>query len=155
MLMDKKPTVYLETTIISYLLADHYPERQKVAKRVLSLAKRGDYKAFISDVVLGEIDKAPKKIRERLLKLVRGIEVLPVTKEAEKLVNKYLKEEVFPRTKRADATHVAVATAAGLDFIFSWNFAHIVRVWTKEKVEAINTLLGYKTPKIVIPEEVI
>lgn len=104
---------------------------------------------------MGEIDKAPDDLREKLYKLVAGIEVLSLTKEADKLVEKYLEEKVFPRTKRADATHVAVATIAELDFVFSWNFRHIVRVWTKEKVEAVNKLLGYKTPKIVIPEEVI
>ena len=104
---------------------------------------------------MGEIDKAPDDLREKLYKLVAGIEVLSLTKEADKLVEKYLEEKVFPRTKSADATHVAVATIAELDFVFSWNFRHIVRVWTKEKVEAVNKLLGYKTPKIVIPEEVI
>ena len=104
---------------------------------------------------MGEVDKAPRELRDKLRKLVAGIRVLPVTKEADSLVEKYLKEKVFPRTKRADATHVAVATVAELDFVFSWNFRHIVRVWTKEKVEAVNKLLGYKTPKIVIPEEVI
>lgn len=150
-----KPKVYIETTIVSYVLNKQYPERQKVARRVLDLVKKGEIEAFVSDVVLGEIDQALAEIREKLHKLVAEIEVLPVTKEVDKLVEKYLEEKVFPRTKRADATHVAVATIAELDFVFSWNFRHIVRVWTKEKVEAVNTLLGYKTPKIVIPEEVI
>jgi len=150
-----KPKIYIETTVPNYVFDQAYPERQAVAKRVFDLVKKKAIEAFISDVVLGEIDKAPAKLRAKLSKLVAGIKVLPVTKEVDSLVEKYLEEEVFPKTKRADATHVAVATVAELDFVFSWNFRHIVRVWTKEKVEAVNKLLGYKTPKIVIPEEVI
>jgi len=133
----------------------NYPDRQKVARRIFDLIKEKEIEAFISDVVIGEIDKASGKLREKLFKLVAGIKVLPVTKEVNSLVEKYLEEKVFPKTKRADATHIAVATVAELDFVFSWNFRHIVRVWTKEKVEAVNKLLGYRTPKIVIPEEVI
>lgn len=150
-----KPKIYIETTVISYVFNRNYPERQKVARRVFDLVKNREIEAFISDVVLGEIDKAPNKLREKLSKLVRGIKVLPVTREVDRLVEKYLEEQVFPKTKRADATHVAIATVAELDFVFSWNFRHIVRVWTKERVEAVNKLLEYRTPKIVIPEEVI
>lgn len=43
------------------------------------------------------------------------------------------------------------------NYVFNDNYPdeHIVRESTISKVTAINTLLGYKTPKIVNPEEVI
>lgn len=147
--------IYLETSVISYVLNNDYPDKQKVAKKTLDLAGKGEFEAFVSDVVIGELDKSPEDRKDRLLNLVKDFKVLPITEEVEKLVEKYLEEDVFPATKRADATHVAVASVFEMDFIFSWNFRHIVRVWTKEEVEAVNKLMGYKVPKIVIPEEVI
>ena len=91
-----RPKVYIETTVISYVFNKNYPGRQKVAQRVFDLVKEKEIAAFISDVVIGEIDKAPDKLREKLSKLVAGIKVLPVTKEVDRLVEKYLQEKVFP-----------------------------------------------------------
>ncbi|MEW6686208.1 MAG: hypothetical protein AB1393_08385 [Candidatus Edwardsbacteria bacterium] len=54
-----------------------------------------------------------------------------------------------------DALHIAFATVYEMDFLVSYNFEHIVKIKTIDRITAINLLLGYKTPRIVIPEEVI
>lgn len=150
-----EPKVYLETTVPSYVFNNHYPDEQKVAKLVFEAVKLGLIEGFISVVVLDEISKAPRKLKEGLLKLVKPCKKIKVSKEALDLVDKYLLEGAFPKSKPADATHVAVASVYRLDYIFSWNFRHIVRESTIIKVSAINQLLGYRTPKILNPEEVI
>lgn len=150
-----RPKVYIETTVVSYVLNDHYPDEQKVAKLIFEAIKIGALEGFISVIVQDEITKAPERIKKDLMNIIKPCKKLKVTKEILDLVERYLKEGAFPRSKPADATHVAVASVYSLDYIFSWNFRHIVRESTIIKVTAINQLLGYKTPKILNPEEVI
>lgn len=152
----KKPTVYIETTVPNYVFSKRYPEKQRVAKEIFTLIRNGIIEPFISRAVVDELAATPDKTqRAKLLKLIEGVEVLPITEEVRELAQKYLDEGIFPKKKLLDAQHVAVASVNKLDFVISWNFEHIVKVKTRELVEAVNTLLGYPTPEIVVPEEVI
>lgn len=153
--MEKRPTVYIETTVPSYIFNDRYPEKQKVAKKLFDLIKRGRFEAYVSSTVIKELQAASEPRRSELVKLIKGIKSLPETEAAKSLTEKYLKEKIFPAKKRFDAAHVAIASVHGIDILLSWNFDHIVRLQTKRKVEAVNTLLGFKTPAIATPEEVI
>ncbi|MBM3283235.1 type II toxin-antitoxin system VapC family toxin [Candidatus Gottesmanbacteria bacterium] len=132
-----------------------YPDEQKIAELVFEAIKAGLIEGFISTVVQDEIEKATESIKNKLLKIIGNCKKLKVTEEVLDLAERYIKEGAFPQSKPADATHVAVASFYGLDYIFSWNFRHIVRESTITKVTAINQLLGYRTPKIINPEEVI
>lgn len=151
----RKPTVYIETTVPNYVFNENYPDEQEVAKLVFEAIDRDIIKGFVSVVVEDELEKAPARLRPKLTALLKNCERLKVTEEIIKLVERYIKEGAFPESKPADATHVAVASFYGVDYIFSWNFRHIVRESTIRKVTAVNELLGFKTPKIVNPEEVI
>lgn len=151
----KKPTVYIETTVPNYVFSEKYPDEREVAKLVFGAIDKKLIGGFISVVVEDELAKAPEKLRPKLLTLVKNCKRLKITKEVADLVEKYVSEGAFPKSKPADATHVAVASFYQLDYVFSWNFRHIVRESTIRKVTAINELLGFKTPKIVNPEEVI
>jgi len=151
----RKPTAYIETTVPNYVFNDDYPDEQEVAKLVFEAIDKGVINGFISVVVEDELEKAFEDLRPRLMALLKRCKRLKVTEEIIKLVEKYIEEKAFPKSKPADATHVAVASFYGIDYVFSWNFRHIVRESTIRKVTAINDLLGYQTPKIVNPEEVI
>lgn len=151
----EKHTFYLETTVPNYVFNNVYPDRQHTAKKVFMAVKKGKINAFISQVVADELDASEEPRKSELSEIIRGVRILPITKEVDDLARRYIKEEIFPKGKLADATHVAVASVNQIDYLLSWNFKHIVRIKTKEKVAGINKLLGYKTPEIVIPEEII
>lgn len=151
----KKPTVYIETTVPNYVFNENYANEQEVAKLVFEAIDKDIIKGFVSVVVEDELEKAPEELCPKLTTLLKNCERLKVTGEVIKLVERYIKEKAFPASKPADATHVAVASFYGIDYVFSWNFRHIVRESTIRKVTAVNELLGYQTPKIVNPEEVI
>lgn len=149
-----KPRVYIETTVPNYVFDEDYPERQAIARKVFELIRKERIEGFISQTTAAELSAAKEPKKSQLKKLVKGIKVLPVTKKVNSLAKRYIKEGIFPKNKLADATHVAVASVNEIEYLFSWNFRHIVRVRTKEKVAAVNMLLGYKIPQIVTPEEV-
>jgi hypothetical protein len=48
-----------------------------------------------------------------------------------------------------------VATVLGADLVVSWNFRHIVHFEKIAGYEGINSLRGYRSPKIYSPREVV
>ena len=76
-------------------------------------------------------------------------------KKAESLADVYVSEGVIPAKYATDAAHIAVASAADMDFIVSWNFKHIVKRKTIMMSEFINFREGYKRIGIHSPSEVI
>lgn len=150
-----KLEIYLETTVPNYVFNRHLPDEQKVAKRLIAKAQKGEIKAYVSDTVIAELSASPESRRSKLLKLVEGFQRLPTTKEVEGLAKEYIKRQIIPKAKINDAMHVATASVYAIRFIASWNVEHIVKLKTKMGVSAVNTELGYHVPEIIRPEEVI
>ena len=84
-----------------------------------------------------------------------GITVIPANTETEWLGDVYVTAGVIPVTHATDALHIAAATVAGLDFIVSLNFRHIVKHKTIIETEIINAREGFKRMFIYTPAEVI
>jgi predicted nucleic acid-binding protein len=57
--------------------------------------------------------------------------------------------------ERADALHIALATAARVDVLVSWNFKHIVNLRRIHAFNAVNLKHGYPVLEIRNPREVI
>mgnify|MGYP005849695435 FL=1 len=80
---------------------------------------------FVSRLLIAELAGAPDEVRELLNQIPREQQIfVELTKEARKLANKYIDENVVGRTSRADCQHIALATIAKADVIVSWNFKH-------------------------------
>jgi len=84
-----------------------------------------------------------------------GVEMITVNKDAERLANAYVKEGTIKAKYETDALHIATASVAGLDFIVSLNFKHIVKRKTKIETGFINIRNGYRQIDIHSPAEVI
>lgn len=108
----------------------------------------------ISEIVLAEIEATRNEtLRNNMLDLVADIERLEVNQEAQVLAQEYVSREVFPERYFADGLHVAVAVAHGVEYLASWNFAHLVKVNTRREVNLVNALKGYGPIEIVAPPE--
>ena len=83
------------------------------------------------------------------------LESLPQTDEVEILADRYVDQKIIPAKHYDDALHIAIASVYNLDAIVSWNFEHMVKFKTKREVQAVNTLMGYKTVQICSPQEMI
>lgn len=153
----KKLKVYLDTTIINFAIYDKSSEKKDLTLKLIEDIKSGKYEAFISDVVLLEINAAPEDIALKLRDIVKEIspEELDLDEEARDLADKYIEEGITPEKYRDDALHIAIASANDLDVIISWNFQHIVKLKTKREVLGVNALMGYKEIDIYSPLEVV
>lgn len=151
----EKLKIYLDTTIPNYVFASHLPEKQEMTVKLFKEIQKSKHIAFVSDVVLGEIDRAERPLRDKLLKELNNIEILQPSIEAENLALRYIEEEIIPRNYADDARHVAIATVNNLDAVVSWNCNHLVKLSKIKKINELNGLIGYKRIELVTPEEVI
>ena len=61
----------------------------------------------------------------------------------------------LPRGARLDVVHLACAVAYRLDYLLTWNCAHLANDEVIRRLQAVNTMLGRETPIIVTPEELL
>jgi hypothetical protein len=71
-----------------------------------------------------------------------------LTPAAKALADEYLKSVTMTRN---DALHAAGATISGCEFLLSWNFTHLVNDRSRQKINEINSIHGYKAITIVSP----
>ena len=152
-----KPTVYLETTIPSYLAAR--PSRDLVASAHQQVTHEwwheasDQFEVFISEAVLSEIRSGDPEVASRRLQIVSGLPVLELTEDIRQLTLVYHKELELPRRAGADIVHIACAVSYELDYLLTWNCAHIANGRVIRRLMTANERLGRFTPLIVTPEE--
>lgn len=147
--------VYFETQVFNFAFADDFPVEKDITLKLFNKIK--DYEAYISEIVIREISRAPEFKKKQLFNLINKYEFkeLEFDRESEELAKWYIKEGVIPEKYEEDAFHIAIASVNNLDVLISWNFSHIVKLKTKMRVVGINRMLGYKEIEIVSPWEVV
>ncbi|MGA1794654.1 MAG: type II toxin-antitoxin system VapC family toxin [bacterium] len=153
----KKLKLYLDTSIFNFALADDVPYEKGITLRLFDEIISGKYEAFISELVILEINRAPQEIRIKLSDLIKRIvpEELAIDEDSQNLAKRYINQGIIPTRYENDALHIAVASVNDLDVLVSWNFKHIVKVKTKKEVTGVNALMGYKEIEIYSPLEVV
>jgi rRNA-processing protein FCF1 len=149
--------IYLETTVFNFKFADDAPDKKHDAIKLFEEIKQKKYIPYTSDYVLQELSKTEEPKRSQLIDLIQeyNVRFLETDKNAEKLADKYVSENIIPKNYRTDGIHIAMATINDLDIIVSYNFKHIVKLKTIIGTESINLREGYKRILIYSPTEVI
>jgi len=145
--------VYVDTSVIGGCLDEQFAEESKA---LLEMARRGEIRLLVSDVVIQELEQAPAEVRHVLAGLpVEAVEYLSRSEESKALRDAYEKAGVVGRDGSLDAHHVALATIARADLIVSWNFKHIVHVEKIRGYNSVNLWEGYPAIDIRSPREVV
>jgi predicted nucleic acid-binding protein len=152
-----KPSVYVETTVVSYLTAR--PSRDPLIANHQAITRKWwsavlpSLDPFISQFVLTEILRGDAVAsRERIAK-VADFSVLQLSPEIRRLAQDYFVATGIPSKAEADAYHLAMASWHGMDYLVSWNLKHIVSARVRKIIEQLNERLGIRTPIICTPEE--
>ena len=152
-----KPSVYIETSIVSYLKAwpskgDLIRVHQEVTRTWWN--ERADAFALrTSQFVLDEAGSGdPLAAHERLAAL-SDIALLEVGTEVDRLAELLLDAGALPRKAYFDALHVAVAAANDVEFLATWNCRHLANVLLWNRIEQTCTAAGYRAPRICTPLE--
>lgn len=152
-----KKSVYIETTVISYLTARFTRDlvvaaHQQITREWWERALP-QYEAFISPVVLEEIARGDVHAAKSRIEKVKDFPLVEVTTEVQALAELYFDQIQIPEKARADAYHLALATIHGLDFLVSWNCTHIVSGRVRWILEEIHKEQGLQGPILCTPEE--
>jgi hypothetical protein len=110
---------------------------------------------MISQVVLDEISTGDLDAASKRLAAVASMDVLELTPEVETLAIEYFDAITLPQTARADASHLALATWHGMDYLTTWICRHIASARVRQLVQRINDRHGLVTPVICTPEELL
>jgi hypothetical protein len=152
-----KPRVYIETTIPSYLTA--WPSRDLVVAAHQQLTKewwrtrRGEFDLFVSQFVVDEAGAGDAEAARERLEAIDSLPLLDVTDSVSELAAAILQAGIIPSKAARDAAHIAVSAVHGIEFLMTWNCAHIANAMIVKKVQAICTAHGFTCPVICTPEE--
>jgi hypothetical protein len=82
-----------------------------------------------------------------------GLKMMEINPAAQSFAKELIRTSAVPATEPEDALHVALATIHQMDYIASWNFAHLVGPAAKFKLQSKIAALGHRPPIIATPEE--
>lgn len=154
-----KPSVYIETTIPSYLTAWRSPELVMAANQEATRKwwdeSRAKFELFISQLVIGEISNGDPEAVKRRIAVMENLPELALTDKAEALAAKLLVGAALPQKAKADALHIGIATVHGMDYLLTWNCTHIANAIMRPKIESICRAAGYEPPVICTPPELV
>lgn len=152
------PTVYLETSVISYLVARPSQSSVRVAANQETTrewweTRRERFDLYVSAVVVGEAQRGDPSLASARMDIVRGLRLAQVTPEARDLAAALIAGAGVPRKANEDALHIAIAAANGLDYLLTWNCSHIANAVTIPRVNSICWARGFEPPLIYTPQE--
>jgi hypothetical protein len=154
-----KPSVYVETSIVSYLAAD--PSRHPVTLRNQQLThrwwntRRHDYALFTSQTVLYESAAGDPRMARLRIALLASIPFVHPNDAVTTLASELRRRVPLPPRAEPDALHLALATYYGVAHLLTWNCKHIANPRLRNRIEAICSASGYHVPNLCTPREML
>ena len=150
-----KSTVYIETTIPSYLTAKQSRDIFQLARQSITQqwweTKRQDYNLVTSDFTVTECRKGDPTAAQRRLDSIIGIPLLQITDAIESLSNSYMKLLSIPKDSMVDTLHLAICVVNQIDYLLTWNCKHL-GPFTMQRVQTYNNKHRLFVPILVTPE---
>lgn len=152
-----KPTVYIESSVISYLSSRPSRDIIIAGRQVITQdwwhSQRNRFELRISVLVEQEIGQGDPDAAGRRKVFVADIPSLAISNEAVNIAEQLLEKGAIPRGSEEDALHIGIAAAQGADYLLTWNFKHINNAETKSAIAAVVESFGYACPQLCSPEE--
>ena len=153
------PSIYIETSVISYLTArssrDLLVAARQEATREWWERRVVFYQPLISNLVIEEASAGNPEAALKRLEICLPLPRLSIDAACEALAVRLITTGAVPATEQEDALHIALATLAKVDFIATWNFAHLVGPVAKYRLQSAIEHLGYAPPIFATPEELL
>ena len=150
-------SVYIETTIPSYLTAWRSPELSMAAKQQTTRQwwdeRREQFDLFISDAVLLEASSGDSDAAKRRLDVLDGIPVLSPKPESDEIVVALIDQLGLPHRSITDAAHIAICVVHGIDYLLTWNCTHIANATFQPIIKDVCEAFDYSMPVICTPDQ--
>ena len=152
-------TVYIETSVVSYLTARPTADLLAAAWQKITAdwweTQRGRFDLRTSDIAIAEVGRGDPEAAARRLAVLSGVPVLPITEAVRELSKGLVREGAVPAKALNDALQVAVSAVHGVDFLLTWNFRHLDNANTKPMMRSVCARYGCRCPEICTPRELV
>ena len=148
-------TIYIETTIVSYLVAK--PSRDLILAAQQKITQewwreeQEHYRCVTSEEVLREVSLGDPAMSRRRLEALAEIAVLRVDDAVRSLAKELVQEQLLPPVAISDALHVAVASLHQVDYLLTWNCRHLANPHLQKSLRAFMAGRGLVLPEICTP----
>jgi len=150
--------IYVGTSIPSFYhearLEPEHQVRRQWTREWWDLAMERD-RLVTSAAVIAVFRLSPEPKRSDGLALLAPLQLLAMPVEVDDMTGAYIAHKVMPRDATGDARHLAVATFHRCDILVTWNCRHIANVNKQTHIRSINAALGFPTPALVTPLELL
>jgi hypothetical protein len=150
-------TLYVETTIVSYLTA--WPGRDLVVAARQQITgewwkeQRHRFSVFASQFVLDEASQGDPDAARRRLDLLKGIPLLKSDEAVVELAEELIRESILPAKAVTDAFHISLAAVHRMDYLLTWNCRHLANAEMAVSVGRLIRGKGYEPSVICTPDE--
>ena len=152
-----KPTAYLDTNVMSaywYEGDDVAAAARRFHTQEWWNAERRHFSVYVSVTTINELAAGSFRRQSDCLKMARALPRLAMTQKAKQVLDELLKARLVPETKPGDALQMAVSAAHEVDYLLTWNYAHLANPIAQERLEMLCRKLCLRTPLLVSPETI-
>ena len=152
-----KARLYLETTIVSYLVAR--PGSNAKARYYHEMAKQWwdrrltKYKVCVSEDLFAELEADEVAVPRKLKSQLERFPALPLTPAVTELSDALLQRQALPSDAARAAKHIATAAVHGIKFLVSLDLHRTVNAHFRRDIEAVCESLGHQCPAIGYPPQ--
>ena len=151
------PTVYIETSIVSFLRENPKAEPDSVLRQEMTRTwwdfHRHLYDLVTAQYVIDEASTGNAKFATERLEHLAHIPLLPLGGEIDRLAIEILSRAILPADALLDALHIACAAVNRVDFLLTWNCAHIANPMILPRVFRTRDDFGLPFPVICTPKD--
>ena len=151
-------TIYIETTVVSYLVAN--PSRDSILAAHQQVTRqwwqdeRQQYLCVTSSEVLREAGLGDAEMSRRRAEALAELTVLKVDDSARELARAILAERLLPPVAASDAIHAVVAAQNRVNILLIWNCRHLANPHLLAKLRTFMAARGLVLPEICTPIEI-
>lgn len=150
-------TVYIETTIVSYLVAR--PSRDLVLAAHQQVTRewwqsgRERYQCVTSSEVVREASDGDSEMSRMRLAALETLDVLKVDERVLEIAGAIIEEGILSPKVLPDAIHAAMAATHGADILLTWNCRHLANPELLPRLRSFMERRGLRLPEICTPVE--
>jgi predicted nucleic acid-binding protein len=153
------PTLYLDTTIVSYLTAR--PSRTAMTAKWQAITRhwwhehRARHQIYVSELVLKEARRGDSEAAGRRMEVLSTFPFVHPNAQSRELADRILRQYGLPVRVYEDAHHAAMAALNGLEVLLTWNCTHLANANMIPLIRRACEAYGYAPPAIYTPEQLI
>ena len=153
----QKPSVYIDTSIVSafwYEGSDVAALARRLRTREWWDLERRHFEVWTSAFTEQELRRGVFPRQDDCLAMARRLRYLHPTAHAYRMAEELIKRGAVPSAKPVDAGHVATSTVHSIDFLLTWNYAHMANPVVQARLEKLCGEWKLVPPLMVSPESI-